>query len=128
MLEDDARIRGYIQFGDVTIRAAPANPGDHEIRRLYVDPERQGEGFGRRLMEAAFANQRLVGACDIYLQVWDQNHRAVGLYRSLGFDATGKIDAVVGDRIVGQDCVVVLRHRGLKSATGQAASRADPTL
>jgi len=55
-----------------------------EIRRVYVDVERQGQGLGRRLMAAAAAQmmERGGGAC--LLWVFEPNERARGFYRALG--------------------------------------------
>lgn len=56
-----------------------------EIYVLGVDPERQGEGFGRRLTLAGLDRLRQRGIRSVQLYVEGGNAAAVSLYRSLGF-------------------------------------------
>lgn len=59
--------------------------GDGEIYRIAVDPDRHGEGLGRRLVEAGFAY--LAGRGDVTrgtLWVDGGNTAAIGLYESIG--------------------------------------------
>ena len=51
-----------------------------EIGDLYVLPDRQGCGYGTRLLQFAMART----ACP-YLTVLSTNRRAIALYRRLGF-------------------------------------------
>lgn len=48
---------------------------------LFISPERQGLGIGRRLISHALT---LKG--ELSLEVYTQNRRAMGFYRSLGFE------------------------------------------
>ena len=56
-----------------------------EFYVVGVDPERQGEGLGRRLMDAGFARLASRGIRIAALYVESDNVAAVALYRSLGF-------------------------------------------
>lgn len=56
-----------------------------EFYVVGVDPGRQGEGIGRRLMAAGFARLRARGIRTAALYVEADNRPAVALYRSLGF-------------------------------------------
>lgn len=56
-----------------------------EFYVVGVDPERQGEGLGRRLMHAGFARLAFRGIRIAALYVESDNVAAVALYRSLGF-------------------------------------------
>jgi mycothiol synthase len=56
-----------------------------EFYVVGVDPDRQGEGLGRRLMAAGFARLADRGIRTAALYVDADNAAAVGLYRSLGF-------------------------------------------
>lgn len=61
---------------------------DGEVAELYVlgvDPARQGEGLGRRMLEATFVRMRAVGATTAHLYVEGDNEAALGLYRRAGF-------------------------------------------
>ena len=57
-----------------------------EFYVVGVDPERQGEGLGRRLMRAGFARLASRGIRIAALYVESDNAAAVALYRSLGFN------------------------------------------
>lgn len=70
-----------------------------DARRLYVhhmavSPERQGEGIGSRLLEAAItlAAQR---GLQMKLEVHRDNEVAIGLYRSHGFERIGDYDVML---------------------------------
>ena len=56
-----------------------------EFYVVGVDPERQGEGLGRRLMDAGFSRLAARGIRTAALYVESDNVPAVSLYRSLGF-------------------------------------------
>jgi ribosomal protein S18 acetylase RimI-like enzyme len=54
---------------------------------LHIDllPRLQGRGFGRRLLEALFANLLAAGAPAVHLGVGLANRRAIGFYERMGF-------------------------------------------
>lgn len=55
------------------------------IHDLAVLPERRSAGIGRALLAAAEARARALGCCKLTLEVREDNARARGLYRSVGF-------------------------------------------
>jgi ribosomal protein S18 acetylase RimI-like enzyme len=112
--EEDGELLGYVQFGDVTIPEVEARPGDQSLNRLYVDTALQGRGLGRRLLEAALQHPRLASASRIFLAVWDENDRAVGLYESYGFRKVGATTVTVGAEVM-EDRVMLLDKTGLAS-------------
>jgi hypothetical protein len=69
---------------------------------IVVSNAQRGAGFGRTLMEMAIAWSRVVGLSKLSLQVFPDNHRAIALYRSLGFIDEGLVSGEVrmpsGDR------------------------------
>ena len=77
---EEHRLIGFVQFGDARISDAHSEspellrvqPGDKEVRRLYVLAEFQNLGVGTRLMDAALADRRLISA-HVYLSVWEDN-------------------------------------------------------
>ena len=56
-----------------------------EIKRLYVQPASRGEGWGRRLTEAAIAEARAIGYRELKLDTLDWMGDARKLYAKLGF-------------------------------------------
>jgi ribosomal protein S18 acetylase RimI-like enzyme len=69
---------------------------------IIVSNMQRGEGFGRMLLEMAVAWSRAVGLAKLSLQVFPDNHRAIALYRSIGFTdeglARGEVRMPSGDR------------------------------
>ncbi|MEV7528207.1 mycothiol synthase [Agrococcus sediminis] len=62
---------------------------DGDVAELYVlgvSPARQGAGLGARMLEAAFARMRAMGAGTAHLYVEGENAAALALYRRAGFD------------------------------------------
>jgi ribosomal protein S18 acetylase RimI-like enzyme len=81
----DDKIVGYVQYGEVKIPEIHAAESDKELGRLYVETSLQGRRVGKKLMEAALNDSEMASASNIYLQVWDENKRALTMYESYGF-------------------------------------------
>ncbi|MCI3178718.1 acetyltransferase [Caulobacter sp. CCUG 60055] len=56
------------------------------VDSLFIDPDARGRGIGRRLMAHA---RSLVGGA-LSVDVNEQNDQAVGFYRRIGFQQTGR--------------------------------------
>jgi len=102
----DGRLAGYVQFGAVTISGMGVTSADRGLQRLYVDTPLQGSGLGRRLLEAALGDPELARAPRVFLQVWEQNARAVALYKRAGFRRVGTTRFTVGAESL-EDLVMV---------------------
>lgn len=76
---------------------------------IAVDPRWQGKGYGRLLMTFLHAAARARGARQIRLKVYEDNARALALYRSLGYQFGGER----GSQKIG---VVELTHRDVKAS------------
>jgi ribosomal protein S18 acetylase RimI-like enzyme len=68
-----------------TLRVTRSNPVGG-IYGFAVDPTRQGQGIGRRVLRRVCEQLRSEGVTQIGLEVATQNERALGLYTSLGFN------------------------------------------
>ena len=73
-------------------REFPHVTGDREVMwKLYVHPDHQGRGLGRRLLTEIEA---LVEGDELWLEVVDGNEQAFGFYRAHGFD---EVERVAGE-------------------------------
>jgi ribosomal protein S18 acetylase RimI-like enzyme len=82
---DVGRIVGFVQLKRLFST-------DAEMKRLYVVPERRGEGIGRDLAERAVAAARADGFETLRLGVGPYLDPARSLYESLGFRYTDPYD------------------------------------
>lgn len=57
-----------------------------EMKRMYVDDAGRGRGVGRALGEAVVQRARDLGYSSVLLDTSVEQHEAIGLYRSLGFE------------------------------------------
>jgi ribosomal protein S18 acetylase RimI-like enzyme len=104
----DDRLVGYIQLGDikVDVQGVPPGPDDQAINSIYVHSEYQGQGIGRALLNAAFEHPRLANAGAVFIDVWEENKRALAFYLRHGFELAGKCPVTIGGKIVGDDLVL----------------------
>ncbi|RYG92314.1 N-acetyltransferase [Loktanella sp. IMCC34160] len=62
-----------------------AGPDRYEVKRLFVLPDGQGQGLGRRLVDAVIAEARSRGAKGICLDNTANLTTAISLYQRMGF-------------------------------------------
>jgi ribosomal protein S18 acetylase RimI-like enzyme len=60
------------------------------VSRVGVDPAMRGRGFGREIVEAAIDKARKEGFERVRLDVCADNHRAIHLYESMGFEVVAR--------------------------------------
>jgi GntR family transcriptional regulator len=77
-------VAGFIGFG-----AEPDDPRKGHVFSLYADPAVGRRGIGRRLLEHALTTLAERGRKTVTLWVFEENERALGLYRSAGFVPDG---------------------------------------
>lgn len=65
-------------------------PDAAEMKRLFVLPECQGHGLGRRLIEARIDAARAMGLSDLYADTVIGNDDMLRLYQRLGFRHTDR--------------------------------------
>jgi N-acetylglutamate synthase-like GNAT family acetyltransferase len=63
-----------------------------ELSKMAVSPAAQGQGLGRRLLEAAIARAEALGATALFLGSNDRLAPAVHLYESVGFQHVPRED------------------------------------
>ncbi|HKI56216.1 MAG TPA: GNAT family N-acetyltransferase [Trueperaceae bacterium] len=101
VLEEDGRVVGYERLsmrGDVGY-----------IGAIYVLPESQRLGHGRRLIDTARPWFAARGASEIRLTVAEHNHAARAFYRHLGFEEHEAVDTqLMGEPLAERVCVLRL--------------------
>jgi ribosomal protein S18 acetylase RimI-like enzyme len=85
--EVDGQAVGYAVLRQGT--PIPSHAHVLEMNGLAVDPDHQGRGIGRALVEATVAGARQQGARKLTLRVLGSNQRARRLYESCGFQVEG---------------------------------------
>ena len=61
--------------------------------RLLIDKQHQGKGYAKPAVQLILQEIRThYPNTDIYLSVYAENHSAIALYRSFGFEFTGELD------------------------------------
>ncbi len=68
-----------------------------EIVRFYSLQSMIGKGVGARLMQACLEQARQKGCDVVWLDVWEQNPRAIAFYNKWGFVTVGKQTYQLGD-------------------------------
>ncbi|RSL17514.1 ribosomal protein S18 acetylase RimI-like enzyme [Edaphobacter aggregans] len=71
-------------------------PGDLELRRIYLFSKFHGTGAGRTMMDLAIASARRQQATRLLLGVHPDNQRAIAFYRKNGFVQIGTRTFQVG--------------------------------
>lgn len=102
--ENRVRDRARAKFGRPIIRFAvlgrepigfaltvEASEGVAVLELLAVSSHAVGRGWGTALLVDAVTSTQLAGYRQIELQVRAGNSRAIGLYRSIGFERTGRV-------------------------------------
>ena len=63
--------------------------GEAHVLNVCVEPDMQGQGLGRKLLERMLTVARERHADTAYLEVRVSNERAIALYESMGFREVG---------------------------------------
>lgn len=93
-----AEIGGWlIAFAEVALQSPCPIPGSAtvEVVRLYVHPKFHGRGIGKSLSGHAQRIAARHGAEAIWLSAWSGNTRALGFYRSQGYQDIGVATHVI---------------------------------
>jgi ribosomal-protein-alanine N-acetyltransferase len=105
--EDEAGVDGYVGLFAV--------PPDGDVATIGVAPRSQGQGLGRRLLEALAAEAGRRGCTQLFLEVRVDNEPAIALYESSGFERQGRRRDYYGP---GADALV-LRKRLVREGRAQ---------
>lgn len=98
LAERDGLAIGYAQAGRCGLPHADVQPGDGELKRLYVRSGTQGGGTGRALMDAAMDWLLRDGPRPLWISVWSENLGAQRFYARYGFEFAGEYEFIVGEQ------------------------------
>ncbi len=87
---------GYAVAGRCGLPHADVQPGDGELKRLYVLPALQNGGWGTRMFQAALDWLERDGPRTVWISVWSENIGAQRFYQRHGFGKVGEYEFPVG--------------------------------
>ena len=99
VIDFDDKIAGYASYGRNRV---PSLPYGGEIFELYLAPEFQGLGFGRRLFDAARRDLANHGFSSTLVWALADNDRALGFYEHLGGQIVRRAEERFGDQSRGR--------------------------
>ena len=96
VLDFDDQIGGYASFGRNRV---PSLPYRGEIFELYLAPQFQGLGFGRRMFSAARRDLEEHGLGSVLVWALSDNERATSFYTRLGGRVIRRAEERFGDEM-----------------------------
>jgi ribosomal protein S18 acetylase RimI-like enzyme len=100
--EDGTSILGFalLTRGSTSSEPCVADvPGAVELQRIYVDTAAHGKGVGKRLISEVEDMARSQGFRNMWLGVWEENHKAREIYEKMGYTMVGDHDFDIGGDI-----------------------------
>src|ERR1700726_1499326 len=97
LLQFSDKVAGYANYGRNRARSLHY---DGEIYELYLRPEFQGLGFGRKLFTAARRDLAQSGLQSLVVWALSDNEPAVGFYRALAGKAVARSSERFGARVL----------------------------
>jgi GNAT superfamily N-acetyltransferase len=103
VIEDDS-----VALGFMGIEPAFPNADCLRIHKIYVLPNQQGKGLGKRLIANAIQVARDLKLSKLHLNV-NRYNKAVDFYCHLGFTITGEEDIDIGSAYLMEDYIMEFR-------------------
>lgn len=97
-VEPGAAPVGYALNGPPDLPVPDPQPGDRELKRIYILGRFQGAGLGRALLAAAREGAHASGGTRLLLGVYAGNTRALAFYERQGFQPVASRQFRVGNR------------------------------
>jgi len=102
VLEDGCGLKGYALLRGGAPAFEPTSfpfVKPLEVVRFYVDRSLHGTGAAGELMAAVLAEGVASGHDGVWLQVWEQNPRAIRFYAKAGFSDAGDASFRIGEQV-----------------------------
>ena len=97
ILELDGQAAGFVFAGPCGLPHAEVQPGDLELKRLYLRRSQQNGGWGAKLFAEAEDWMRRNGPAAIWIGVWSGNEGAQRFYARHGYLKAGEYLYPVGE-------------------------------
>ena len=98
LAEQEGVAIGYAQAGPCGLPHPEAQPGDGELKRLYLLRSAQSGGVGVALLDTALAWLERAGPRTLWISVWSENYGAQRFYGRHGFEHAGEYEFIVGEQ------------------------------
>ncbi len=115
LAEHDGVAIGYAQAGPCGLPHAEVQPGDGELKRLYLLRSAQNSGVGLALLQVALDWLERDGARALWISVWSENYGAQRFYGRHGFEHAGEYEFIVGEQ---RDREFIYRRRPMEKGSG----------
>lgn len=96
--ERDGVAIGYAQAGPCGLPHPDVQPGDGELKRLYLRATEQNGGVGGRLFAEALRWLERDGPRTLWISVWSENFGAQRFYARHGFEFVAEYEFQVGNQ------------------------------
>jgi ribosomal protein S18 acetylase RimI-like enzyme len=96
LLERGERVLGHAVVGPCGLPHPDVQPGDGELKRLYLLKDAQNGGWGGRMLSTALEWLERDGPRTLWIGVWSENLGAQRLYARHGFEKVGEYLFPVG--------------------------------
>ncbi len=80
----------------------------YRLHKIYIDPNQQGKGVGKILLDFIIADIKPRGATDLELNV-NRNNKALGFYKKFGFEILREEDIDIGNGYFMNDYIMNLQ-------------------
>ncbi|WP_379653717.1 GNAT family N-acetyltransferase [Pseudoxanthomonas sp. UC19_8] len=97
LAEREGQAIGHAAAGPCGLPHPGVQPGDGELKRLYLLQEQQNAGIGTQLFQATIDWLLRDGPRPLWVGVWSQNFGAQRFYARHGFDKVGEYQFAVGN-------------------------------
>lgn len=98
LLEDaNGQAQGYVFVGPCELPHAEVQPGDMELKRLYLRRAAQNAGHGAQLFAVAEQWMQANAPHNLWIGVWSENHGAQRFYARHGYEKAGEYLYPVGE-------------------------------
>lgn len=104
---EDDRVVGWVALSGYSDRCCYRGVAEVSV---YVDPEAQGKGIGRALLEQAVAESEAAGIWTLQAGIFPENEASLALHRRCGFRVVGRRERIGQLDGVWRDVVLLERR------------------